>query len=116
MSQRFKQFDEAYKSLLTSLIAFSSSGIGALLLIATRKDGFDTSKCLYRLSLMGFAGAILILLIAATYVLYIHSNEGISGDQPSYRNINKKKFWSFGFSLIAFLIGFLCLISLAWSI
>ncbi len=115
MSEGFKKFDETYKAIFTALMAFSSSGIGGLLLVVTRKTGLCVNELYYHVSLMGFAGSIFMSILSAYWGLWHHSQEGAGSNSLKYRDINKIKFKAITISLFSFLLGFTFFIVTLWE-
>lgn len=117
MPEAFPAFGNSYRSLFASMLAISSSGIAAFLLMATKTTALSNCfKYAYFIGLTSFVITALIL-IASIYIGLKH--EVLEGERTGLlqsREINKKKFIIIRSALIPFILGVFCLLASGYSI
>jgi len=121
MPEGFPKFDELHKSLFTSIIAFSSSGIASISFIISNNKFDIFNKCsilnnllklISSIGLLCFSLSIIIIIVSVYFSLYHFSKDGESSGSLNFREINKKALKIIKWSLFLFFIGLISLIFL----
>ncbi len=116
MSEPFPSFAQSFRVFISSILAFSSSGIVAIIYLVTKKDGVDclSIKLAALVGFISFAITILLLVVSMYEFMKDEVQEGESSNSKEARDINKIKFrrckyvlWSFAIGLIALVAVFL---------
>lgn len=91
MSEAFTSFGQNFRTLFSSLLAFSSSITAVATLLLNQFDNVDDYILYsYKVSICSFFLTILIAIVASYIGLYHEVNEGKSTKSLNQRNINQK--------------------------
>lgn len=108
MSEAFTSFGQNFRTLFSSLLAFSSSITAVATLLLNQFDNVDDYILYsYKVSICSFFLTILIAIVASYIGLYHEVNEGKSTKSLNQRNINQKKFKIITIAFLPFCVGFL---------
>jgi hypothetical protein len=113
MSEPFASFAQSFRIFISSLLAFSSSGIVAIIYLSKEK----ASGCIFvkYAAIAGFTSfsiTILLLVIFTYFSMKDEVDDGKTSNSKSQRIINEDKFSQSKFVLFVFGFGLISLISL----
>ena len=112
MSEPFISFAQSFRVFISSILAFSSSGIVAIVYLVSKKEGINclVIKCISFIGFLSFATTILILVVSMYNFMKDEVQEGMASNSKDQRSINKIKFSRCKFALLSFGIGVVALV------
>ncbi len=111
MSEPFISFAQSFRIFISSVLAFSSSGIVAIIYLVTKKEDINSLVIKY-ISFVGFLSfsTTILILVVSMYVFMKDEVQEGAGGHKDQRNINKIKFSRCKYALLSFVIGLLSLV------
>ena len=113
MSEPFPSFAQSFRVFISSILAFSSSGMVAIIYLVTKKDGVDCLiiKLIALTGFISFAITILFLIVSMYEFMKDEVREGESSGIKNARDINKIKFRRCKYVVLSFSIGLIALVA-----